>query len=61
MVKRIIEIEDEVEVTEYKGSPIITLPTGQERGFSFGLTKAKLIVDFYDSIKKFVETEGKEA
>jgi hypothetical protein len=61
MAKRMIEIEDEVEVSEYKGSPIITLPTGQERGFSFGLTKAKLIVEFIDNIKKFVETEGKEA
>lgn len=49
-----------VERTEYKGNPIIVLKRDESDKFpfSFGLSKAKLILDNLEEIKKFVE-EGK--
>lgn len=52
-----------VEKSEYRGKPIIIIKkTAEDRfPFSFGLTKAKMIVESIDEIKKFVEeNEGKE-
>jgi len=43
------------EVGEYKGKKILTLNPGEKYIFSFGLQKAKLIVEHFDAIKKFVE------
>jgi len=52
-----------VEKSEYRGKPIIIIKkTAEDRfPFSFGLTKARMIVESIDEIKKFVEeNEGKE-
>ena len=46
-----------VEFTEFKGNKIIQLKRNDEDAypFSFGKTKAKLIVENFDEIKKFAE------
>lgn len=46
-----------VKTGEYKGHPTISLMKDDEdmRPFTFGLGKAKLIIDNIDEIKKFVE------
>lgn len=50
----------EVTIGEYKGSPTISLPTGNPKfPFTFGLTKAKLILTYLEDIKKFVEENDK--
>jgi len=45
------------ERTEFKGNPIIKLMRSEEDKypFSFGLGKAKLILDNIDDIQKFAE------
>ena len=45
-----------VERSEYKGKPILVLRRTEEDKFpfSFGLGKARLIVEYIDEIKKFV-------
>ncbi len=45
---------DEVTYGDFKGNPIITLPIGQ-RGFTFGISKAKAIIKYFDEIKDFVD------
>ncbi|MCB4790916.1 MAG: hypothetical protein LHV68_03415 [Elusimicrobia bacterium] len=42
---------------EYKGNPMIVIKNSEEDKFpfSFGLKKAKLIVENFEEIKKFVE------
>jgi len=49
-----------IEKTEYKGKPIIILKRNEEDKypFSFGVSKAKLILENLDEIKKFVEENG---
>jgi hypothetical protein len=50
------------ERSEYKGNPMLILKRSEEEKFpfSFGLTKAKMILDHIDDIKKFVaENEGR--
>jgi len=46
-----------IERTEFKGRPILVLKRDEEDKypFSFGLTKAKLMVENIEEIKKFVE------
>lgn len=46
-----------IEIKDFKGNPIISLKKDEddEYPFSFGLKKAKLIVENYDEIVKFVE------
>jgi len=52
--------EKEVTIGEYKGSPTISLPTGNTKfPFTFGLTKAKLILTYIEEIRKFVEEYDK--
>lgn len=46
------------ELQEYQGNKIICLNPGQRFPFSFGLNKAKMILENIDSIKKFVESNG---
>lgn len=48
-----------IEYTEYKGNKIIKLSkmAGDKFPFSFGKTKAKLIVENFEEIKKFAEEE----
>lgn len=44
------------EILEYKGSPIISLKKDAEDkyGMSFGIRKARLIVEHIDDIREFV-------
>ena len=46
-----------VERGEYKGKPLIILKRNEEDKypFSFGLSKARIILDNIEEIKKFVE------
>ena len=46
-----------IEKSEFKGKPIIILKRDEEDKypFSFGLTKARLIIENIEEIKKFVE------
>ncbi len=51
-----------VEKSEFKGQPIIVLKRNEEDRypFSFGLSKAKMILEAIEEIKKFVaENEQK--
>jgi hypothetical protein len=47
------------EIQEYKGNKLLCLNPGERYLFSFGLNKAKMILENIDTIKKFVESEGK--
>ena len=46
-----------VERSEYKGKPVLVIKDGEDDKypFSFGLTKARKILDNIEEIKKFVE------
>lgn len=48
-------------VGEYKGNAIISLPVAgsTKYPFTFGLNKAKAILEFFDDIKKFVDENQK--
>jgi hypothetical protein len=46
------------EISEYKGNKLICLNPGSKFTFSFGLSKAKMILENLDAIKKFVDTNG---
>lgn len=48
-----------IEYSEYKGNKLIVLKRNEEDKypFSFGKTKAKLIVENFEAIKKFAEEE----
>ena len=50
-----------VERSEFKGKPILILKRSEDDkyAFSFGMTKAKLILDNIEEIKKFVEENSK--
>lgn len=51
--------KDNPVVTEFNNKPTLLLnPTGKFP-FSFGVAKARMIVDNFEAIKKFVETDGK--
>ena len=49
-----------VERSEFKGRPILVLKRDKddEYPFSFGVSKAKLILDHFEEIEKFVEENG---
>ena len=46
-----------IEKSEFKGKPIIVIKRDEndKYPFSFGLSKAKLILENLDEIKKFIE------
>ncbi len=48
------------EIQEFKGNKVLNLNPESKFTFSFGLAKAKLILENLDVIRKFVETEGKD-
>ena len=53
-----------IEKSEYKGKPVLILRRNEDDKypFSFGLNKAKLILENIEDIKKFVaENSGEEA
>jgi len=51
-----------VERGEYNGKPIITLRRSENDKFpfSFGLTKARMILENIEEIKRFVEENSQE-
>ena len=52
-----------VERTEYKGQPVLILKRNEndKYPFSFGLSKARLIIEGIEDVKKFVaENDNKE-
>ncbi len=46
-----------VTIGEFKGNPVITLKQGENDryGFTFGLSKAKLILEHLDAIRDFYQ------
>ena len=44
----------EVTIGEYNGHPVLRLPNGRRYGFSFGLAKAKLLLEHIEAIRSFV-------
>jgi len=52
-----------VERSEYKGNPMLVLKRNEDDKFpfSFGLNKAKMILESIDDIKKFVEENDKSS
>ncbi len=48
-------------IGEFKGNKVITLKQNEadRYGFTFGLTKARLVLEHIDIIKKFVEDNPK--
>lgn len=51
-----------VEVTEYKGHPVLNLPMGNggRYSFSFGLSKAKTVLAYLEDVRKFVEANDRK-
>jgi hypothetical protein len=51
------------ERSEYKGRPMLVLKRSEDEKFpfSFGLTKAKMILEHVEEIKKFVEENDKSS
>lgn len=50
--KRTIE---KVEVSVFRGYPIISVPLSDGTPFTFGVKKAEAILEYLEDIKKFVE------
>ena len=46
------------QVDEFKGNKVLILNPGSRFPFSFGVNKAKLILEHIDDIKKFVDEYG---
>jgi len=53
----------EAHESEYKGSPVLVLSQGPDDRFpfSFGLRKARLILEHIEDIKQFVAKYSKES
>lgn len=51
-----------VEKTEYKGQPVLILKRNENDRypFSFGMSKARLILEAIEEIKKFVQENDKK-
>ena len=51
-----------VEIGEYKGCKVITFKQDENTKFpfTFGLAKAKIILEHFEDIKKFVEENSKD-
>lgn len=49
-----------VETGEFKGNKTISISKEEKRVVSFGLKKAKAIIENYEAIKKFVEENDSE-
>ncbi len=48
------------QIGEYKGNPVLTLNPGERFPFSFGVAKAKLILQHLDAIRDFVLKYGEK-
>ncbi len=53
-------LENGPQISEYKGRPVITLNPGERYPFTFGISKAKLLLENLDHIRKFVEEYDKK-
>lgn len=42
---------------EYRGNPLLVLPMGENREFSFGVGKARAILEFLDDVQRFVDEQ----
>ncbi len=51
-----------IEKTEFKGKPVLILKRSEEDKFpfSFGLGKARLIIENIEEIKKFIEDNSEK-
>ena len=51
------------ERSEYKGRPVLVLKRGEDEKFpfTFGVAKAKMILEHLEDIRKFVEENEKSA
>ena len=51
-----------VEITDFKGKPVLVLrrSEGDRFPFAFGLGKARLILEHLEEIKKFVQDNSKK-
>ena len=47
-------------VDEFKGNKVLILNPGSKFPFSFGVTKAKLIIEHFEAIKDFVQQYEKK-
>ncbi len=47
-------------VEEFKGNKVLVLNPGAKFTFSFGVGKAKMILENIDAIKRFAEEYGKK-
>lgn len=45
-------------ISDYQGQPVLSLRADTKWPFTFGLAKARLIVESIEEIKAFVESEG---
>lgn len=54
-----MNVEKKAIIGEYKGNALIVLNADSKFPFQFGMAKAKLILEHLDSIRKFVESDGK--
>ena len=54
--------EEMVERSEFKGKPVLIMKRDEndKYPFTFGLSKARLILENIEEIKKFVEENGRE-
>ncbi len=50
----------EVEVSEYKGNPTLTIPVGFNGSMTFGFNKAVLLSLYMDEIHAFFASKGKQ-
>jgi len=46
-------------ITDFKGNPMLTLNPDSKYPFSFGLGKARLVLEHSEAIQKFVASQGK--
>ena len=46
---------------EYKGNPLLVLPLADNREFSFGLGKARAILEFIEAVRCFVREHERPA
>lgn len=55
--------EEMVERSEFKGKPVLIMKRAEDDKypFTFGLSKARLILENLEEIKRFVEENDKEA
>lgn len=56
-----MDYQDILEVSDFKGHPVITIPVSYNINFAFGYAKAVTMGNHFQEIRRFVESEGKWA